>query len=162
MNLRTATMDDYAAICRLIEQVDRHHVGILPEVFQPFAGPPRPREVIASYGEAPDADYLLAEDEGQVVGFLNLRKAKYPGHPMFRPHEYAAIENLVVDEAHRRRGVATALFQEAVAWAEARGLAAIELTVWAANAAALAFYEGQGFQPLTHRMELRLGGAGME
>jgi ribosomal protein S18 acetylase RimI-like enzyme len=153
---RLATMGDYDAICRLLKQVDQHHVEILPNVFKSFDGPARPRELIASHVEASDAAYILAEMDSKLVGFVNLKKAAHPNYPMFKPHEFALIENLVVDEAHRRKGVGTILFEEARKWALARDLKHIQLTVWVANAPATAFYAKLGFKPIHARMELPL------
>lgn len=153
---RIATMDDYEAICRLLAQADRHHAEILPDVFQTFTGPIRPRALVAEFIEAEDADYLLAEIEGEPVGLLNLRKQARPSYPMFRSHEFAMIHNMVVDEAHRRRGIGTALLEEAKRWTRDRGLTAVQLGVWAGNAPAVSFYRKHGFRVLTQRMELRL------
>ena len=152
--IRLATMRDYAAICRLGEQVDQCHVELLPDVFQPYPGPSRTREVVAAYVEEPDADYILAEMHGLVVGALNIRKASHPAYPMFRPHDYALIETLVVDETCRRRGIGTMLLDAAHRWAKEHGLPTIQLTVWAANAPALAFYTRHGFVVKTWQMEL--------
>jgi len=153
---RVATMDDYEDICRLVAQGDRFHVEILPGVFQAFSGPARSRERIAEFVESPDADFLLAEADGEAVGLLNLRKHAHPPIPMFRAHEFALIHNLVVDKNHRRRGIGTALLDAAKQWARDHGPVFIQITVWAANEPAASFYAKHGFQPLTHRMELRL------
>ena len=55
--------------------------------------------------EREDANYLLAELEGTVVGFLNVQQSTHPRFPMFRPHAFAMIENAVVDKPHRRKGI---------------------------------------------------------
>lgn len=154
--IRLATMDDYDIICRLLEQVDRHHVAILPEFFQSFSGPPRSREVVAAYVEGQDADYILAEVDEAIVGLIDIKKDNHPNYPMFKPYDFAMIGNIVVDEGYRRQGVATALFEEAKRWAKRHGLKSIRLTVWIANTSAMEFYKKQGFQPLTEKMELKL------
>jgi ribosomal protein S18 acetylase RimI-like enzyme len=156
VRIRTATMADYEAICRLEEELDSHHVRILPEVFQPFPGPARPRDLVAEYVEAEDADYLLAEVGSAVVGLLNLKKATHPSYPMFKRCEYAMIVNLVVDPAYRKQGVAAALIQEAGRWARHRGLRRMHATVWAANAEAMNLFKKQGFQTLSERLQIVL------
>ncbi|MBI3946986.1 MAG: GNAT family N-acetyltransferase [Armatimonadetes bacterium] len=156
LHIRPATMRDYPAICRIAAQADRAHAELLPDVFQAHAGPARTREWVAAYVDPPDADTLLAEVDGVVVGFLSVKAAAHPDYPIFRPHTFALVENLAVDEAWRRRGIGRSLVAEARRWTEMRGLEGIQLTVWVTNTAALAFYERLGFRPLTWRMELRL------
>ncbi len=154
--IRPATLQDLDAIFGLLEQVDRVHVAAAPEVFQEFAGPPRPRALIAEKIEGPDSDYLVAEEEGAVVAFLSLWKASHPHSPMFRPHEFVLVENLVVEERCRREGIGSALLNAACGWAQQRGLRHLQLTVWAANTTAVAFYEKHGFRTLHQRMEREL------
>ena len=58
----------------------------------------------------------------------------------------------------RRQGVGRALMREAVAFAQARGLATVELGVHEFNAGAIAFYEVLGFRTGTRRMEMLVAG----
>jgi len=153
---RVATMDDYDAICRLLAQVDRYHFDILPDVFQTFIGPPRAREIVAAHVEGADADYIVAECDGEILGFVNLREQGYPKFPGYRPSRFAMIENMVVDEKHRRGGIGTKLLLAAKDWARDRGLASIQLSVWIANEPAVSLYGKLGFQPIVERMEYRL------
>jgi len=156
LTTRLATMDDYDAICRLLAQADRYHADILPEVFRVFPGPARPRDVVAEYVEAEDKAYFLAETNGEVVGCLNIARQTASAYPMYRPREFAMIMNVVVDEAHRRKGIGTALLEEAKRWARDRHLSVIQLGVWVANGPAVAFYAKHGFRVLTQKMELQL------
>lgn len=153
---RIATMEDYSEICRLYRQLDEHHADILPDVFQRFPDPPRPREVVARFIEQDRADYILAIADGRIVGFLNLSVSSHPPYPMFREYEFAAVENVIVDAECRGKGIGASLLKEAKAWAQERGLHFMQTTVWSANEGARAFYVNQGFGPLTERLELRL------
>ena len=156
VSIRIATMQDYDAICRLLSIVDAHHVNILPGYFKPFPAPPRTREVVASFIEHENADYIVAEDDKKIVGFINIIKGSHPTASMFKKHDFAMIENLVVDEQYRNHGIASSLFEEAEKWTKARGLKFIQLTVWAANSVATEFYKKRGFRPLTIKQELEL------
>lgn len=154
--VRTATLDDIGDIQRLYREVDRYHAELLPEVFQPVEGDARPADVVAKSITDEDADYLVASLFGEVVGFVNLWKRSYPSHPMFMPRQFAQVENAVVSAPYRGRGIGTALFDAAVAWAKEKGLRSVQLSVWTANERARRFYLERGFVPITEKLELDL------
>jgi len=77
---------------------------------------------------------------------------------MFRPHDFAMIENAVVDKPYRGKGIGRALFDAAIEWARDHGLRHVQTTVWHENAGARGFYLNQGFRPMTVRLELDTGG----
>jgi ribosomal protein S18 acetylase RimI-like enzyme len=52
----------------------------------------------------------------------------------------------MVAAAHRRRGIGSALLEEAARWARERGVTKLELHVFPHNEAALALYERFGFE----------------
>ena len=156
MNLitRKAKARDIPEIQRLYRQLDDHHANLLPAVFQPIEGDARGNDLIQICIDPDDADYLLAELDGQVVGFMNVQRTSYPKYPVFRPRDFAMIENAVVDKSHRGKGVGTMLFHAAIAWAKDRDLQHIQTTVWHENVKAKDFYLDQGFRPMTVNLEL--------
>lgn len=154
VTIRRAEHGDIPAIQRLYSQLDCHHADLLPEVFQPLEGEARGDEVVQEWIDREDADYLLAELDGAVVGFLNVQRSAHPKYPMFRPREFAVIEKAVVDRAHRGKGIGKRLFDAAVGWAREKRLRYIQTTVWHGNAGAREFYIEQGFRPMTVRLEL--------
>lgn len=154
VTIRRANASDIPGIQRLYRQLDKHHADLLPDVFQPLDGDARADEVLRKWIERDDADCLLAEVDGRVVGFLNAQKSNHPSFPMFRPHAFAMIENAVVDKKHRGRGIGRTLFDAAMAWAKEHGLRYVQTTVWYDNAAAREFYVAQGFRPMTVRLEM--------
>jgi GNAT superfamily N-acetyltransferase len=156
MNIRPATMDDVTAIQHLYRELDQHHAALLPNVFRALADDARPAKMILDWIANPEAAYLVAEEDGRIIGFLNLRRAAHPKLPMFHPHEFAEIENAVVEKSRRGGGIGTQLFNAAIAWALARGLEQVQLTVWSANRGTKEFYLRQGFQPMTEKLALDL------
>jgi GNAT superfamily N-acetyltransferase len=55
------------------------------------------------------------------------------------------LEDLYVEEAHRRKGVARLLVAEVEAWCRERGATRVQLLADRGNAVALAFYDGAGY-----------------
>jgi ribosomal protein S18 acetylase RimI-like enzyme len=83
---------------------------------------------------------LVARFEGKVVGILTLVM-----FPLMSGHR-ARIEDVVVDEAARGRGVGAALTEEALRLADAAGARTVDLTSRPSRQAANALYERLGFQ----------------
>jgi RimJ/RimL family protein N-acetyltransferase len=86
-----------------------------------------------------NAAHLLALDDDRVVGSISIRR---DDHPV--THHVATLDMLVVP-THRRRGIGSALLDEALRWARSYGVERIELSVYPHNDAALALYRRFGF-----------------
>lgn len=108
---------------------------------------------VDTYGaERPDGAYLarllsddtfialVAESEGVVVGGL----AAYELRKFERRRSEIYIYDLAVDEAHRRRGVATALIHRLREMAADRGAWVVFVQADAGDAPAVALYESLG------------------
>lgn len=79
--------------------------------------------------------YLVAEIDGEVVGSCGMTNICKEGN----------IDNVVVAEAYRGRGIAQLLLQELIALGEEEGAEAFTLEVRVSNAAAIHVYEKLGF-----------------
>ena len=88
----------------------------------------------------PGNTLLVARVGGEVVGSLTLVIFPIPTGTR------AWIEDVVVDEAARGRGVGAALTNEAVRLARAEGARTVDLTSRPARAAANRLYERLGFE----------------
>lgn len=155
--VRVAKVQDLDGIQALFDQGDAYHAELLPHVFRAVERG-RPDEIIESSITADDSDILVAVEGPRVVGFLDIKESKRPEFPIFYPKRFAVVENMVVDEHRRGLGIGTRLLDEAKAWAKARDLDAVQLTVWSKNHAAIGLYEDLGFETFIERMELDLYG----
>ncbi|HXF97202.1 MAG TPA: GNAT family N-acetyltransferase [Gaiellaceae bacterium] len=88
----------------------------------------------------PDAAVFVAEVDGVVVGRLSLARDPHPAS------RHVADLGLMVDAAHRRRGIGRLLLETAVDWARASGIRKLELHVFPWNVPALRLYESFGFR----------------
>jgi ribosomal protein S18 acetylase RimI-like enzyme len=94
-----------------------------------------------------DAAIFLAEDDGDVVGYLGLD---------FRDPRIAEVQSLYVDPKARRRGIAAALVAEAAALSREHGYTHVHLDVLASNHGAIVAYEKLGFAEYQKRLSVSL------
>lgn len=117
----------------------------------------RPGAAMArAYGEqlrarcaAPRGAILVAEVDGEVVGFVAVQtRVPYEGldDP---PGEYALVSDLVVLSDYRRRGMGRSLLGAAESHARAHGAPELQIEVLAANAVARGLYWQLGFRSRT-------------
>jgi len=98
------------------------------------------RRYLKACRKHPDAAVFVGEEGGRVVARLSLSRDPHPAS------RHVADLGLMVAAGHRRRGVGTALLEEAVRWARSAGIAKLELHVFPWNEPALSLYESFGFE----------------
>jgi GNAT superfamily N-acetyltransferase len=96
----------------------------------------------------PDAEVLVAELDGKVVGVAAYQVIDL----LERPDPQCRITALVVDDRYRRRGVAFALLHTIEESALDLGCFRLEVTTRTDRADALAFYRAAGFDQRPHRL----------
>jgi ribosomal protein S18 acetylase RimI-like enzyme len=105
------------------------------------SSPPPDAEALAAIVDAPDSVLFVAEDDGEIVGSLTLACYRIPTGLK------AWIEDVVVDDAARGKGVGEALNRAAIAEAAHRGAKNVSLTSRASREAANRLYQRLGFEP---------------
>jgi RimJ/RimL family protein N-acetyltransferase len=129
-SLRLGTAVDIEAIARLVGSMGPDSLA------SPELGVDQRIDRLRGLFEAGRNVHFVAEADGEVVGELTLTlNDPGPAEPGFS-----------VRPDWRRRGVASALMNEAVLWAQARGLHKLAAHVFPENQAALAFLEQHGFR----------------
>src|ERR1700729_2615157 len=123
VSVRRATPEDAEAILFIFMQSaelharldpERNHVPGRDEILERYRmGGQHPEDSIA-------AVTLVAEEAGQVVGFLDARLTK-PFDPMYRPTTYCFIADIAVAADQRSQGVGRALMRAAEQWAAEHG-----------------------------------------
>jgi RimJ/RimL family protein N-acetyltransferase len=100
---------------------------------------PDERRYLRAVRRHPDAAVFVAVENGRPIGRLSLSRDVHPAS------RHVADLGLMVAETHRRRGVGTALLDQAVTWAASAGVQKLELHVFPWNEPAIALYESYGF-----------------
>ena len=123
-----------SAMARLVSQLSR-------------SNPPPDTATLEAIVDSEASTLLLALDEqGVVVGSLTLALFRIPTGMR------AWIEDVVVDEAARGRGVGEALNREAIGRARAEGATTVDLTSRPSREAANRLYRRLGFEKRTTNM----------
>ncbi|MET0793363.1 MAG: GNAT family N-acetyltransferase [Polyangiaceae bacterium] len=152
--IRQASPADLGAICALNESVQALHVVNRPETFRPL----RAHELTAHFAELlqdPSAKIWVSVADDLVNGYLvGIVRTQAPtlyvlGRTWFE------LDQMGVAAAARRTGVARALVQQGLTFAQARGIQNVELSSWSFNQDAQSAFQKLGFTPKTVRFEHR-------
>lgn len=150
--VRLARKEDYEAINALRAPVCALHSNGYPALFKPVFAKDHQERVLKMM-EDPEQDVLVAEENGQLLGFAMVEYIKREEtNSMYAVHE-AHIVEIGVDETSQGKGIGTALIQAVKDAAKVRGCRSVQLDVWEFNKSALRFYEKLGFVTLRRKME---------
>ena len=150
--IRFARKEDYEAINALRAPVCALHSNGYPALFKPVFAKDHQERVLKMM-EDPEQDVLVAEKNGQLLGFAMVEYIKREEtNSMYAVHE-AHIVEIGVDETSQGKGIGTALIQAVKDAAKVRGCRSVQLDVWEFNKSALRFYEKLGFVTLRRKME---------
>lgn len=150
LNIRIAAPADVTPLVALLAELNR---GLeRPVESQPADWERNLAELI----DDPHAHLLIAEVSGNVAGLLTLNSRVTVLHE----RRVGLIDELVVAEAHRGRGVGRALISAAAEFAQQAGWSEIEVSTESSNQAAAAFYLSCGFSQEAVLLERHLGEAG--
>ncbi len=139
VRIREATEADLPRVVELLQQES------LGDEHREDPGPPLPdayRRAFRDIAADPRQRLLVAEVDGTVVGtfvFIVIPNLSYRGRPV------AQVENVVVDEPWRGRGIGEAMIRWAIDEATQAGCFRVQLTSNKARKDAHRFYERLGF-----------------
>ena len=153
--VRFALESELDRVNALRKQVDDLHAEHRPDVFRAGFGSDL-REYARILLQSETGDILVVERDGVLCGMACVDYVRRPESPYSRARSFYHVQELAVDAAYRRRGVAAELFDFIKADAAQKGFDRVELDVWAFNESAVAFYEAMGFQSTRIWMEYTL------
>jgi ribosomal protein S18 acetylase RimI-like enzyme len=140
MITRLATLEDKEQVLRVLDELGE-------EINQRIGFAPHNKEaelvggkVFEEVVKRDDTFIFVADDEGTIVGVITLYLLPNIRHGYHRGH----IEDVVVAASHRRRGVASKLFDAVKKFCQERGIRVIKLDSGIENVTAHRFYEKNG------------------
>lgn len=159
ITIRAARAADAEGMYQLWSDMRSHNAKIEPRlVTAPISREDFCDAIDAILGR-PDAATFVADDEGQVFGFVRVTVEHNP--PDRLPERFAMIGYLFIAPRHRRIGVGRQLMTAAAEWAaKQEGVHHLEMSVLSGDEQAAAFWSGLGFSPFIQRLWAPLPGSG--
>lgn len=142
--VRAATEQDIPRILELYEELTGERHDLTRHETEPIFA-----EIKAMTGH----ELLVAEEDGEVVGTMVLIIVPNFSHGAL---PWAIVENMVVDPAHRRRGVGRALMDYALARAREAGCYKLQLMSNTKRREAHWFYSRLGFKKSAYGFRMYL------
>jgi GNAT superfamily N-acetyltransferase len=134
VTVRTATLSDEDKILSLIEQLFEPPGGRAPGYTEE-----RGREGVRKAIKDADSDILLAVEDGRIVGLASV----YRDILSIRYGQRCWLQDLVVADADRSRGIGRVLLDAASDWARERGCTHLQLSSGMGRVDAHRFYAQQ-------------------
>lgn len=152
--VRQATADDVKGILSLWNELMDYHAAVDAR-FQPAPGGEEHWiEILLDWLRDEDACVLVAEAEGQLVGYIIGMVRENP--PVLLPSNYGMVSDICVDPAWRQRGIGRRLFEALKAWFMEKELPSIQLSVAHHNSVSQAFWRAMGGQDYMDRLWFEL------
>jgi ribosomal protein S18 acetylase RimI-like enzyme len=154
--IRRATPADLALIGRLGALLVKEHYDFDPQRF--LAARPGTPEGYASFIstqlEDPDVAVLVAEDNGDVIGYTFAAVEGYDYMALRGPA--GVLHDVIVDPEHRGQGVGRLLLDAALEFFRSRGVPRVVLSTAARNEAAQRLFKSIGFRRTMIEMTIDL------
>lgn len=146
LSIRLAGPDDAAAVGAFGERSFRETFGPdnRPEDMDAYCRATYGLERQRAELVAPDRITLLAEVDGALAGYAQLRDGPVPAY-VTGPDPIELLR-FYVDRRWHGQGIAAGLMEQTVSQARRRGRRTLFLAVWERNPRAIAFYRKQGFR----------------
>jgi len=146
VTIRAAVLGDEQRLSVINGFVQDLHVAKRPDSFKPSPQD----EVVEWFREIlknSSARMWIAEEGDTAVGYVLTRIQERRENPFCRSRRWCEIDHIAVAPGCRRRGIASALLQKALAVAAADGFAKTELCSWSFNIEAQTLFRKFGFEP---------------
>jgi L-amino acid N-acyltransferase YncA len=148
--VRAATEED---IPRILELYDDLSLSVSQTGEQSYPSPNEVQKVVDAISAMTGYELLVAEEDGTVVGTMVLLIVPNLSH---RALPWATVENMIVDNRYRRRGIGRILMDYAIDRARQAGCYKIQLISNKKRLEAHNFYQEMGFETSVYGFRLYL------
>lgn len=157
MQIRDLTAEDIEKFNILMMKVHDYHVNNRPDIYNRIEKSNSSKTwSIEALLQNKNCILLGAEIDDDLAGICTMTMRAPSENPCVVPRTRGYIDVICVSKEHRRKGIATALYNEAVQRAKRLGADNVELMVWDFNKPALGFYRSLGMTVQSYIMEKKL------
>ena len=142
--IRKATREDSERLEELYTELEKDAVFYQPEHFVLSPKGSRTQQM-ESLWNSDNQIMLVAEDEGKVIGFAHVLLQKAKVIPCLKPQSNIYLQDLVVTETYRSRGIGTLLINAAKQYGKKNGAEFFRTQVFPMNKDGMRFYIRNGF-----------------
>ena len=154
--IRLASADDAQRIGELWLEMVRFHRQFDPMLFNASEkGAEFYQQSIVSRLNDPNTRVLVAEEDGQVIGYVLGMIADIMAE-VFQPIRSGFLAVIYVQEDYRRRGIGKELVERLVLWFQSKDVAYYEWHVAQKNSKAVEFWESMGGEVTMLRMRAKI------
>lgn len=152
MIIRDLKIEDSDEVNNLFTQLHNLHAEQRPDIYRKMEKPTTSKAWDYEASIADNDIMIGAEIDGKIVGFCILQVYKTE-NTIKTSRTFAYLKEISVAENYRRKGIATALYQEGVKRAKEQGATSLELMVWEFNSDAIRFYQSLGMSVQSLKLE---------
>ncbi len=153
--IRKANKNDYSSLVSLFIEENIHNNCVAPDR---IAKTNDVLTIAELQGFIEDESSYLSvyEYDGKIVGLILATHHKSEAKRWKRERNFVYIDEIVVTEDYRGRGIASLLIESLTKWSKKRRADCIDLHVWQANRIAKALYRKLGFNKKQSLMTLTI------
>lgn len=151
--IRRALPTDTDAIMRLLHQVNDVHAHGRPDLFIEGKTKYTTDELACIIADDARPVFVATDDDDTIIGYAFCVDEDHTDANNLQPIHTLYIDDICVDEAARGKHMGTALYEHVLDYARAHGYHNVTLNAWAANPAAVKFYESLGMSVYKYGME---------
>jgi RimJ/RimL family protein N-acetyltransferase len=140
VEIRQATAGDADALLALKLKLDRESSFMMLEPDERVTTPAEAEDDLRAILARRNSVVLVAETAGELVGYAEANGGE------FRRNKHTASVVIGLRRSHAGRGIGRRLLTELEGWAQANGVARLELTVMTHNERALGLYRSLGYR----------------
>ena len=155
ITIRKALATDAPRLEELYVELENDGVFYQPQhfVMSPAGSRTKQVEEILSHD---NQTILVAEDDGVVIGFAHLMVLHSKAVPCLKPESTVYLQDLVVTEAYRSRGIGTQMMDAIKEYGKAQGVDFLRTQVFPGNTDGMRYYERNGFTETMKTIECPL------